>query len=172
MSRRIKDMLIAGITERIGDARDMLVVDCSAMDAVSANQWRLGIAEAQISALTVKNSIARNALARIGVEGLDEFLAGPSTLLWGGEDVVGLSKEIAKWSRQVEGLQIKGATVEGQTLDAAAVDALSKSAGRLELIGQIAGLMLSPAGQLAGALRGPGGKLAGALQSIADGDDE
>jgi large subunit ribosomal protein L10 len=171
MSRRIKDMLIACITDRIGDARDMLVVDCSAMDAVSANQWRLGIAEAQISALTVKNSIARNALARIGVEGLDEILAGPSTLLWGGEDVVGLSKEIAKWSRQVKGLRIKGATVEGQTLDAAAVESLSKSPGRLELIGQIAGLMLSPASQLAGALKSPGGNLAGALQSIAEGDE-
>jgi large subunit ribosomal protein L10 len=171
MSRRIKDMLIAGITDRIGDARDMLVVDCSAMDAVSANQWRLGIAEAQISALTVKNSIARNALAQIGVEGLDEILAGPSTLLWGGEDVVGLSKEIAKWSGQVEGLRIKGGTVEGQTLDAAAVETLSKSPGRLELIGQIVGSMLSPASQLAGALKSPGGKLAGALQSIAEGDE-
>ena len=169
MSRRIKDMLIADITGRIGDVRDMLVVDCSAMDAVTANQWRIGIAEANISALTVKNSIARNALARIGVEGLDEILAGPSTLLWGGEDVVGLTKEIAKWSRQVEGLRIKGATVEGQTLDVAAVDALSKSPGRLELIGQISGLMLSPASQLAGALKGPGGRLAGALKSIADG---
>jgi large subunit ribosomal protein L10 len=171
MSRRIKDMLIAGITDRIGDARDMLVVDCSAMDAVSANQWRLGIAEAQISALTVKNSIARNALAQIGVEGLDEILAGPSTLLWGGEDVVGLSKEIAKWSGQVEGLRIKGGTVEGQTLDAAAVETLSKSPGRLELIGQIVGSMLSPASQLAGALKSSGGKLAGALQSIAEGDE-
>ena len=171
MSRRIKDMLIADITSRIGDARDMLVVDCSAMDAVSANQWRVGIAEANISALTVKNSIARNALARMGVEGLDEILAGPSTLIWGGEDVVGLSKEISKWVRQVEGLRIKGATVEGKTLDAASVDVLSKSPGRLELIGQIAGLLLSPASQLAGALKGPGGKLAGALKSIADGEE-
>jgi large subunit ribosomal protein L10 len=171
MSRRIKDMLIADITGRIGDARDMLVVDCSAMDAVTANQWRTGIAGANISALTVKNSIARNALARMGVEGLDEILTGPSTLIWGGDDVVGLSKEITKWSKRVNGLKIKGATIEGRTLDAADVNALSKSPGRLELIGQIAGLILSPAGQLAGALKGPGGKLAGALKSIADGDE-
>ncbi len=168
MSRRIKDMLIADITSRIGEARDMLIVDCSAMDAVTANQWRIGIAEANISALTVKNSIARNALSRIGVEGLDEILSGPSTLIWGGEDVVSLSKEITRWAGQVEGLRIKGATVEGQTLDAAGVDALSKSPGRLELIGQIAGLMLSPGRQLAGAMLGPGGQLAGALKSIAD----
>lgn len=164
-------MLIADITGRIGDARDMLVVDCSAMDAITNNQWRTGIADANISALTVKNSIARNALARIGVEGLDEILAGPSTLIWGGDDVVALSKEISKWSKQAKGLKIKGATVEGKTLDAAGVDALSKSPGRLELIGQIAGLMLSPASRLAGALKGPGGQLSGALKSIADGGE-
>lgn len=169
MSRRIKDMLIAEITGRLGDVRDVLVVDCSAMDAVTTNRWRIGIAEASISALTVKNSIARNALARIGVEGLDEILSGPSTLLWGGEDVVALTKEITRWSRQVPGLRIKGAAVEGQTLNPADVDALSKSPGRLELISRISGLMLSPASQLAGALKAPGGALAGALKTIADG---
>lgn len=168
MSRRIKDMLIADVTHRIGEVRDLLIVDCSAMDAVTANQWRRGIAEANISALTVKNSIARNALAQIGVDGLDEILTGPSTLLWGGEDVVSLSKEISRWSRQVQGLRIKGAAVEGRTLDAGGVDALSKSPGRLELIGQIAGLMLSPASQLVGAITGSGGRLAGALKSIVD----
>ena len=171
MSRRIKEMLIADVAGRIGEVRDMLVVDCSAMDAVTANQWRTRIAAANISALTVKNAVALNALARIGVEGLDEILVGPSTLLWGGADVVALSKEISRWSRQIEGLRIKGGTVEGQTLSAAGVDALSKSPGRLELIGQVAGLMLSPASQLTGALKGPAGKLAGALKSIADGEE-
>ena len=168
MSRRIKDMLISDITNRLGDARDLLVVDCSTMDAVTANQWRIGISEANISALTVKNSIARNALARVGVEGLDEILSGPSTLIWGGEDVVALSKEITKWANKVDGLTIKGATVEGEALDARGVVALSKSPGRLELIAQISGLMLSPGRQLAGAMTGPGGLLAGALKSIAD----
>ena len=94
--------------------------------------------------------------------------------MWGGDDVVALSKEISKWSKQVEGLEIKGATVEGESLDSAGVEALSKSPGRAELIGQIAGLMLAPGAQLAGALQGPGGQLAGCLKKIAgdEGDDD
>jgi len=168
MSRRIKDMLISEIISRVGDAKDLLVVDCSHLDAISANRWRVGIAESNISALTVKNSIARNALSRIGVEGLSDILAGPSTLIWGGEDVVALSREIAKWAKELKGLEIKGGTVEGRALDRAAVETLSKSPGRLELIGQISGLMLSPGRQLAGAMCGPGGLLAGALKTIAD----
>lgn len=168
MSRRIKDMLIADIQDRIGDARDFLVVDCSRVDAVTANRWRLTLREARISALTIKNSIALNALKRKGVEGLDGILAGPSTLLWGAEDIVALSKAVAKYAKEVKNLEIKGGTVEGQSLGAEGVDALSKSSGRLETIGELAGLMLAPGAMLAGCLQSPGGQLAGALKTLAD----
>lgn len=171
MSRQVKTMLIEDLQSRLGEAKDMLVVDCSKLDANSANEWRLGIGEKGISAVTVKNSIAKNALSRLEVTGLDEILAGPSTLVWGGDDVVALSKEITAWAKKLPNLAIKGATVEGEELDAKAVDALSKSPGRAELIGQIAGLMLAPGAQLAGALQGPGGQLAGCLKQISE-DEE
>jgi large subunit ribosomal protein L10 len=171
MSRQIKDMLIEDIQSRLGEARDFLVVDCSKLDAVSANEWRLGIRKSNIWALTVKNSIAKNALQRLGVQGLDEVLAGPSTLCWGGDDIVALSKEITGWAKRLEQLSIKGATVEGEGLDAVGVDRLSKSPGRTELIGQIAGCLLGPGAQLAGAMQGPGGTLAGCLKKIS-GEDE
>ena len=166
MSRQIKDLLIGEIQSCVGDVRDLLVVDCSKLDAVSANKWRLALRKSNISALTVKNSIARNALSRLGVGELGDVLSGSSTLIWGGDDVVALSREISKWARQLAGLEIKGATVEGQQLNAAGVEALSKSPGRTELIGQIAGCMLAPGGLLAGALQGPGGMLAGQLKKI------
>ena len=168
MSRDVKDMLIEEVQSRIGENRDMLVVDCSRLDAISVNKWRIGLRESNISALTVKNSIAFNALERLGVSGLGEILSGPSTLVWGGEDVVALSREIAKWAKQLAKLEIKGATIEGQGLGPKEVEALSKSPGRLELISQLAGAILAPGRQLAGAIQGPGGQLAGCLKRISD----
>ena len=44
----------------------------------------------------------------------------------------------------------------------------SKSAGRLETIGELAGLMLAPGRQLAGCLQGPGGRLAGQLKTLSE----
>jgi len=95
-------------------------------------------------------------------------LAGPSTLLWGGEDVVQLSRAVTKWVKDIQNLQIKGGTCDGQPLDAAAIETLSKSAGRLETIGELAGLMLAPGRQLAGCLQGPGGRLAGQLKTLSE----
>ncbi len=46
--------------------------------------------------------------------------------------------------KEMPKFEIKGGSVEGQTLNAAAVDSLSKSAGRVETIGQIAGLAAVP----------------------------
>ena len=172
MSRRIKDMLIADIQSRIGGARDFLVVDCSRLDAITANRWRLSLRESRISALTVKNSVAVNALRRSGIEGLDGVMAGPSTLLWGSDDVVALSRAVAKYARQMTSLAIKGGTVEGQSIDAAGVEMLSRSAGRLETIGELAGLMLAPGRQLAGVLQGPGCQLAGQLKTLSEGSSE
>lgn len=172
MSKVIKQMLIDDITGRIGDARDMLVIDVSKLDAINANKFRLALAEKDISALTVKNSLARKALNSVGVEALDDVLAGPSTLVWGSEDVVALSKEIAKWAKDLEAIEIRGGTVEGDTLDAAGVEALAKSPGREELLSIIAGQILGPGATLAAQLNGPGGTLAGQIKSKAEDEEE
>jgi hypothetical protein len=95
-------------------------------------------------------------------------------LVVGGEDIVSLSKEVAGWARELgDGLlEIKGGMLEGITLSASDVDELSKSPSREELIGQIAGLLLSPGATIAGSLLGPGGLVAGSIEAIADGEAE
>ena len=170
MSKVVKEMMIRDIQDRLGDCRDMLVIDSSRLDAITDNRFRLALHQQGIQILQVKNTLVRKALESSGTGLLDHCLEGPSAIVWGGEDAVALSKEIAKWAKELEPLQIKGASVDGQPLDAAAVDALSKSPGRLELLAQISGLLLSPGARLSAALLGPGGKLQGQIKAMADGE--
>ena len=172
MSKRIKALMIADLKSRVGENSDFLVIDSSKMDAITDNQFRLALRAKEISLLTVRNSLAKKALGELGVTALDPVLEGPSTIVWGGEDIVALSKEIAKWAKDIGELEIKGGAVEGSTLDASGVDALSKSPSREELIGKIAMLALSPGGTIAGALLGPGGTVCGQIKSQAEEEDE
>jgi large subunit ribosomal protein L10 len=172
MSKVIKRMVIDELRSRLGDARDLLVINVSKLDGVTANRTRLQFEQKGVTLLTVKNTLAALALNELGVKGLDKHLAGPSTLVWGGEDIVQLSKEIAKWAKGNDKIEIKGGTVDGQVIDAKGVDELSKSPSRVELISQIVGLVLSPGRRLAGALLGPGGRVAGAIKTMADKDGE
>lgn len=165
MSKYIKQMIASDVRNRIGDVQELLVVDPSKVDAITTNRLRLSLRDQEITMVLVKNSLARMALNEAGISALDPILEGPSALVWGCEDIVALSKEMAKWAKEIKGLQIKGGTVDGTTLSATDVEALSKSPGRLELIGQIAGLALSPGSRLVGALLGPGGKISGQVKA-------
>jgi large subunit ribosomal protein L10 len=173
MSKVVKEMLIAELLERLGETRDMLVINSSKLDGVTANRFRLALREKNIALLTVRNSLARRALNKAGFSALDTLLEGPSTLVWGGEDIVALSKEIAKWAKEQQNLEIKGGAVEGTPLSAKDVDSLSKSPSREELIGQIVSQILGPGARLSGALLGPGAKLASQIEKLSgkDGGD-
>jgi large subunit ribosomal protein L10 len=172
MSKLVKEMIIDDLTGRLGETRDMLVIDSSRVDAIADNRFRAALAAQNIRLLTVKNSLARRALNSLGVTALDPVLKGPSTLVWGGEDIVSLSKEITRWAKEFETLEVKGGALEGKTLEAADVDALSKSPSREQLIGRVVMLAQSPGRRLAGQLLGPGGKLAGQLKAIAEKESE
>jgi len=172
MSKAVKGMVTDDISRRMGDVTDLLVVDASKLDAFSANKWRLDLRKKNISVLTVRNTLARRALERVGVRGLEKVLAGPSTVIFGGRDVVELSKEIVEAAKKNDKIQIKGGTVEGSALDAAGVETLSKSPSREELISMIAGQILAPGANLAAALLGPGSTIASQLKTIHDKDGE
>ncbi len=171
MSRVVKEMIIKEIEDRLEGNRDLLILDSSRLDAVTNNRFRLAMQEKGIHLLVVKNSLALRVLGDDSDQ-MRQLFEGPSTLAWGGEDIVALSKELTKQSRELDLLEIKGGTVEGQALDASAVEKLSKSPGRRELISMISGQILSPGARLAGAMLGPGGVLAGCVASIAEKDDE
>ncbi|MBL8851748.1 MAG: 50S ribosomal protein L10 [Planctomycetaceae bacterium] len=172
MSKPIKQMIIDDIRQKLGECRDVLGVNSSKLDAITDNRVRGTLRAKGIHLLQVKNTLARRALEEVGVKSMETVLAGPSTLVWGGEDIVSLSKEIAKWAKEIDKLEIKGGAVEGQVVDAKGVVELSKSPGRLELISQIVGLALSPGARLAGALLGPGGTISGQLKAMADKDED
>lgn len=168
MSKAVKKMMLDDLRNRLDGRRDFLVLDMSKMDAVTNNDLRLKLAEKGIELVAVKNRLLQVILRDEGIDTLDDALKGPSTLAWGGEDIVGLSREMTQWAKKVEDLEIKGGSVDGQGVDSTGVTDISKGPSRLELIGQLAGLVLSPGATLAGALLGPGGKLAGQIETISE----
>ncbi|WP_417847634.1 50S ribosomal protein L10 [Thalassoglobus sp.] len=172
MSKAVKKMMLDDLRKKLDGRRDFLVLDLSKMDAVANNEMRLELAQKGITLLGIKNRLLQVILRDAGVDELDGPLSGPSTLAWGGEDIVGLSREMATWAKKITEVEIKGAAVDGQGVDSAGVTDISKGPSRLELIGQLVGLVLSPGAQLAGALLGPGGTLSGQMKALAEKDNE
>jgi large subunit ribosomal protein L10 len=161
-------MMINSIQGALGDCREVLVLDASKLDGVTANQLRLNLRKKRITLLGVKNAVARRALNDIGLTGAADVLTGACTLVFGSDDIVALSKEMTEWCEKLKAMEIRGGAIGSTPLKPKDVETLSKSPGRRELLSQIAGLILSPGSQLAAILKGPGGTIAGQLKTLAD----
>lgn len=168
MSKAVKRLMIDVILGELSGARDMIVLNTAKLGPVKDHALRTALRAKGIKILQVKNTLAKVALKENGVTGLESLLAGPSVLVWGGEDVVMLSRVVVKIAGENKDIEIRGGMVDGQSLDTAGVDDLSKSLGRPELLSKISGLILAPGARLAGALLGAGGVVAGQIKSIAD----
>ncbi len=171
MSKPVKEMIVREIRTELGARRDLVVLDVSKLDAIAQNNLREELRKKGVSLLGVKNTLARLALKDAGLDVSGVSFSGPTTLAWGNEDVVGLSREITEWTKKLDKLAIKGGVVDGQGVDSQGIEDISKGPSRLELIGQIAGLLLSPGAKLAGALLGPGGTISGQLKAMSEKED-
>lgn len=172
MSKVIKGMMMDEIRQSVGECRDVIVIDMSKLDGKTDNKFRLELQKKGLSLLQVKNSLAKRAFADMGFTALAKSLTGPSTLVWGADDIVALSKEITRWLKDIKKLEIKGGSAGGEAIDAAGVESLSKSPGRAELLSIISGQILAPGAKLSSQLLAMGGKLASQVKKIADKEED
>ena len=124
------------------------------------------MAEHDIHITVVKNSLAARAMSGTAMENLSDLLKGPCALVYGGESVVNVARELVARARQIENLQFKGALMEGQVFAADQMEALSKYPTREEAQGQVIQALLGPAGQVIGAATGAGSAIASVLQAM------
>ena len=81
-----------------------------------------------IHLLVVKNSLARRATEGTRLAPAFESAEGTMALMWGGEDIISLAKEVIKISedKEFEPFTPKGGVMDGQPLAADQVKAVSK----------------------------------------------
>ena len=90
------------------------------------------------------------------MDGLSRYLEGPSVLVWGGDGVAELAKEVSTQVKTLKKPEIKGGAVDGVVIGPDQVEDITKLPSREALIGRVVSLALAPGA----ANRGPG-QLAG-----------
>jgi large subunit ribosomal protein L10 len=100
-----------------------------------------------------KNTLARFAADRAGVEGLKELLVGPTALTFVTGDSVAAAKALRDAARTSPLLVLKGGALGASTLSAADVTALAELPSREELLARFAGALQAPLVKTAGLLQ-------------------
>lgn len=168
MSKYVKQLVQAQMEKKIADEpiSDFLVVSTKGIGGVANNEMRGALKEKGLRMAVVRNSLFKRALRDRRMEPAIPLFHGPCAVVYGGDSIVDVAKEMSEWVRKLPALAIKGAFVDGSAFDAEAAQGLSKMPTRVELQGRIVASLCSPGGRVAGALTGPAGVIAGCIKSM------
>ncbi len=167
MKREDKARVIEELAEKLRGSA-VVLVDYKGMNVAQSTRLRARSREAGVEFVVAKNTLAQRAANQAGVEGLDEFLVGPTALAFAEDPVVG-AKLMTDFSDEVESFEVKGGILAGgRIMGAEDVVALSRLPGRDQLLAQLLGAIQAPLAGLVTVLNAPARNLAIALNQIAE----
>lgn len=169
MTKEQKAQYIDELAAELSTAGIFYLADTSELSVETINQLRRRCFQSNIRLKVVKNTLLSKAMQK--VEGkdygqLEEVLAGPTSIMF--SEVGNLPAKIIKDFRKKNAKPIlKGAFIdEAVFIGDNQLEALSTLKSKEELLGEIVGLLQSPAKNVISALKGQGGKIAGILKTL------
>ncbi|HWK56615.1 MAG TPA: 50S ribosomal protein L10 [Parapedobacter sp.] len=168
MKREEKQEIVKALAEQIKSYGNFYITDTADLTVAKINGIRRKCFDQGIAMQVVKNTLIQKALVEAGVDS-EELLAvlkGSSTMLFSetGNAPAKLIKELRK---QGDKPVLKGAYIDAAVfIGDSQVDALSQLKSKNELIGDIIGLLQSPAKNVVSALQSGGGTLAGLVKTL------
>lgn len=147
-----KEEEVNALAEKIKDAKLVLLADYRGINVTDVTELRANLRKTNSDYKVIKNNITRRALAKCGVEGLDEELSGPTAVILGYEDYLEPAKAIYEFTKKNEFYKIKGGIIEGKVMTAEEIITLAKLPSREALLSMLAGALLGTITKFAVAL--------------------
>jgi large subunit ribosomal protein L10 len=171
MKREEKDVIIDSITELLEKYPNVYITDTSALTVGKTNELRRLCFNKGVKMLVAKNSLIQKAMEKSNAEafeGIFEALKGTSALMFSDTGNIP-AKVIKEFRRKNEKPVLKGAYIDTAVfLGDNQLDMLSAIKSKNELVGDIIGLLQSPAKNVISGLKSGGGKLAGILKTLSE----
>jgi large subunit ribosomal protein L10 len=169
MTRQEKDSLISDLADRLSNSTVVYLTDIASLNADDSSKLRRLCFQRQVHLQVVKNTLLAKAMERVEGRNYGEL----ATVLKGNTGImiseVGNvpAKLIKEFRKKSPKPILKGAYIdEGVYIGDASLDVLESLKSREELIGDIIGLLQSPAKNVVSGLKSGGGKLAGILKTL------
>jgi large subunit ribosomal protein L10 len=174
MSKYVKDLITAELKKRLDGVDGALLVNVVGMPNEQNVALRRQLRQKKINLVVVKNSLARRATEGTALGPAFEGVQGTLAVLWGGEDLVSLAKEVVRIAGQKEFAPFtpQGGVMDGQKLSPEEVTQVSKWPSRQEQLSILVGQILSPGASLSAQLLGPGKKLNSQIKKKGEGAED
>ena len=170
MTREEKSQVIEELTAQLADNTNIYLTDISGLNAGSTSDLRRACFKANVKLNVVKNTLLTKAM-----EASDKDFGDLPTVLKGNTSVMysetgnAPAKVIKAFRKKSEKPLLKGAFIEEAIyLGDDQLDMLVDIKSKEELIGEIVGLLQSPAKNVISALKSGGGTIAGIIKTLSE----
>ena len=170
MTREEKSLVIEELTAQLAENNNIYLADISGLNAGNTSDLRRACFKANVKLAVVKNTLLAKAM-----EASDKEFGELSTVLKGNTSVMyaeagnAPAKVIKAFRKKSDRPLLKGAFIEEAIyIGDEQLDTLVDIKSREELIGDIIGLLQSPAKNVVSALQSGGGKLAGIIKTLSE----
>jgi large subunit ribosomal protein L10 len=170
MTREEKSQVIEELTAQLADNANIYLADISGLNAGNTSDLRRACYKANVQLSVVKNTLLSKAM-----EASDRDFGELPTVLKGNTSVMysetgnAPAKVIKNFRKKAEKPLLKGAFIEEAVyIGDDQLDMLVDIKSKEELIGEIVGLLQSPAKNVISALKSGGGTIAGLIKTLSE----
>jgi len=143
---------VSNLASKMKEAKIILLTDYRGINVSDVTELRAELRKSNSEYKVIKNNITRRALAECKIEGLDEFLVGPTAVITAEDNYLDSLKAIYNYAKDNEFYKIKAGVIDGKIVSSEELITLAKLPSREELIAQLAGALLGNISKLAVAL--------------------
>lgn len=170
MTREEKLDVIQDLTAQLAENNTIYLADISGLDATTTSDLRRACFKADIKLAVIKNTLLAKAMEASDKEfgELPEVLKGNTSLMFS-DTGNAPAKLIKAFRKKSDKPLLKGAfIIEDVYIGDDQLDTLVNIKSKEELLGDIIGLLQSPAKNVISGLKSGGGKLAGILKTLSE----
>ena len=157
---------VKSLTEKLDKANAIYFTDYLGLDVVSITKLRKEFVSYDVEFTIAKNTLIKLAAKDVGIDGLDEFLSGPTAIALSYNDPTGPAKVIKSFLKDFDKPSVKGMILDGQIFQAEEFVKIANLPTREQLLSQLVGMLNSPMSKLSSTLGSPLSGLLGTLEQL------
>ncbi len=161
-----KEKTVGELKEKLSAAKSLFLTDFRGLNVDEMTRLRRSLKEKGAEYRITKNTLIRRAAQESELEGILDFLAGPTGLVFSYEDPLAPARALHEVYRKMEKPKIKVIWMEGRLLDESHLKTLATLPGREVLLAQIASGLNFPVANFVGTLQGMLRSLVGVIEAI------
>ena len=159
MARPDKVEAVDEIADRFRGASASVVTGYTGLTVAQLKELRRALGD-DASFRVAKNTLVKRAAADAGIDGLDDFLTGPTAIAFVSGDPVEAAKGLRDFAKANPLLVIKGGILDGRSPSADEVNRIADLESREVLLAKLAGAMKGNLAKAAGLFNAPASQVA------------